>query len=100
MKAHVLTGNDVSSRIGTKLAVMQCNPIVYLNDFAERADLQETDIAQEEEHLVRVRAAGARSNPSAKTFDRLRLEVHTSDSATTAMTKIPPTSSVVPEQFS
>ena len=67
VKAHVLTGDDVSRRIGTKLAVMQCNLIVYLTDFAERAELQETEIAQVEEYLVRVLAAGARSNPSAKT---------------------------------
>ena len=42
VKAHVLIGNDVTSRIGTKHAAMQCNPIVYLPEFAERAELLQT----------------------------------------------------------
>ena len=35
VKAHVLSGNDVTSRIGTKRIAMQCNPIVYVTEFAE-----------------------------------------------------------------
>ena len=77
VKAHVLTGYDVTSRIGIKLTAMQCNPIVDLTGLAERAELPETEIAQVEEYLVRV-WAGARSKPSAKTFDQLRLQIHTS----------------------
>ena len=48
-----------------------------MTEFAERAELPEMEIAQAEVYLVRVRA-GARSKPSAKTFDQLRLEAHTS----------------------
>ena len=62
MKAHVLTGNDVTRRIGTKLAAMQCNPIVYLTEFAERAELPETVIAQVQEYIERI-WAGALSKP-------------------------------------
>ena len=42
-----------------------------------------------EEYLVRV-LAGARSKPKATTFGQLRLQVHTSVSACTAITKMPP----------
>ena len=41
---------------------LQCNPIVYLTEFAERAELSETVIGQVEEYLVRV-WAGAISKP-------------------------------------
>ena len=54
MKAHVLTGNDVTSRIGTNLATLQCNPTVYLTEFTERAELPETVIAPAEDYLVRI----------------------------------------------
>ncbi|MES9880567.1 MAG: hypothetical protein ABW185_06755 [Sedimenticola sp.] len=94
VKAHVLSGDDVTSRIGTKLAAMHCSPIEYLEAFAERDELQEKEISHVEEYLVRV-WAGARSKPTAKTFDQLRLEVHINASTPTAMTNMPPTSSVV-----
>ena len=50
-KVHALhfTGNDITSRIGTKHAAMQCNPIVYLTEFDDRAELPETVIAQVED---------------------------------------------------
>ena len=48
---HAFTGNDVTSRIGTKHAAMQCNPIVYLTEFDDRAELPEPVIAQVEEYL-------------------------------------------------
>ena len=74
VKAHILTGDDITSRIGTKVAAMQCNPLDYLGDFGERAELQTDDIAKAEEYLVQV-WDGARSKPKAKTFDQLRLDV-------------------------
>ena len=45
-KVHAFTGNDVTSGIGTKRAAMQCNPIVYLTEFDDRAELPETVITQ------------------------------------------------------
>ena len=62
LQARLLIGNDLTSRIGTKLAKMQYNPIVYLTEFAESAELPEKDIAHVEEYLVRV-WAGERSKP-------------------------------------
>jgi len=61
-KAHVLIGNDVTSRIGTKHAAMQCNPMVYLTEFDDRAELPETVIVQVEEYLFRG-WTGARAKP-------------------------------------
>ena len=52
MKAHVLTGNDVTSRIGTNLAALQCNPTVYLTEFTERAELPERAIAPAEDYRI------------------------------------------------
>ena len=60
-KVHAFTGNDVTSRIGIKHAAMQCNPIVYLTEFDDRAELPETVIAQVEEYLL-LGWAGARFN--------------------------------------
>ena len=59
---HAFIGNEVGSRIGTKHAVMQCNPIVYLTEFDDRTELPETVIAQVEEYLLQG-WAGARSKP-------------------------------------
>ena len=59
-KAHVLTGDDITSRIGTKLAAMHCNPLNYLTGFGERPELGHDDISQAEEYLVHV-WSGARS---------------------------------------
>ena len=58
VKAHVFTGDDVMSRIGTKLATRQCNPIGYMTKFSEREERQEKEIAQVKEYLV---WAGTRS---------------------------------------
>ena len=60
---HAFTGNDVTSRIGIKHAAMQCNPIVYLTGFDNRAELPETVIAPVKEYLL-LGWAGARSKPS------------------------------------
>ena len=51
-KIHAFTGNDVTSRFGTKHAAMQFIPIVYLTEFDGRADLSETVIAQVEEYVL------------------------------------------------
>jgi len=60
IKVHVLTGNEVISRIGTKPATMWCNRIIYLTEFAERGELLEAEIMLVEEYVVRG-WAGARS---------------------------------------
>ena len=51
-KVHAFTGKYVTSRIGTKHAVMHWNPNVYLTEFDDRAELPETVNAQVEEYLL------------------------------------------------
>ena len=67
---------------------MECNRIVYLTEFDDRAELPETVIAQVEEYLL-LGWAGARSKPQATTFDLLHLQVHTRVLAPSAITKMP-----------
>lgn len=94
VKAHILTGDDVTSKIGTKLAALHCEPVSYLSSFGEQSHLSDTDIAQAEEYLVRV-WSGARSKPKVKIFDELRAEVLLNKSSPTALSNLPPTSSVI-----
>ena len=70
LKAHVLSGNDVASKIGTKWAAITCNQL-YLNTFAENDSLTETDISVIEHHLVKL-WTGLHSSTTVKTFDELR----------------------------
>ena len=51
LKAHVLSGNDVVSKIGTKYVAITCNQL-SLNTFAENDSLTETGISVIEHYLV------------------------------------------------
>jgi len=92
IKAHILTGDDCMSKVGTKHAAVACNPVQYLTNFGETNTLSEQDEALAEKYLVRV-WAGARSTTTTETFDQLRLENYTSASA--GIDSLPPTSSVI-----
>ena len=92
VKAHILSGEDCMSKIGTKNAAMASDPVQYLTNFGETDVLSEQDIAQAEKYLVRV-WAGTRSNTTADTFDQLRLENYTGGSV--GIYCLPPTSSVI-----
>ena len=72
-KAHILTGDDCMSKVGTKRAAMASDPVQYLINFGEADTLSDQDTALAEKYLVRV-WAGGRSNTTAETFDDLRLE--------------------------
>ena len=71
IKAHRLTGDDCSSKIGTKRAGINCDPVDHLMNFGNDV-LSEQDIRQAEKYLVGV-WAGIRSNTTAETFDQLRV---------------------------
>ena len=92
VKAHILTGGDLMSKVGTKHAALVSDPVQYLTNFGESNILSEQDLALAEKYLVRV-WAGARSVTMAETFDQLRAEQYTSASA--AIDALPPTSSVI-----
>ena len=72
LKAHILTGDDAISKIGTTHASLSCDPHRYLSDFAESHTLSEEVAYESEEYLVRV-WAGAKSQPESRTFDQLRV---------------------------
>ena len=94
IKAHVLTGDDSLSKVGTKHAALTCDPIKYLSGFAESDELFEADIGQTEEYLVKV-WVGARSNTTCRTFSELRLQEYTSTKDAKALESLPPTSSSI-----
>ena len=74
IKAHILSGNDCLSKVGSKHAAIMLNPVQYLVNFADGI-LTDQDIALAERYLVRV-WAGVRSTTTAETFDELRLEAY------------------------
>ncbi|KAL8620077.1 hypothetical protein ACOMHN_015359 [Nucella lapillus] len=92
IKAHILTGDDCMSKVGTKYAAMAADPVQHLTNFGETDSLSEQDEALAEKYLVHV-WAGVKSRTTAETFNQLRVENYTS--ATAGIDSLPPTSSVI-----
>ena len=92
IKAHMLTGDDSLSKIGTKHAAVVFRPTRYLSHFGEDEVLNESALLLCESYLVRV-WAGARSKTSASTFNELRVEIHRNK--VVALEGLPPTSSAI-----
>ena len=90
IKAHVLSGDDAVSKVGTKHAALVCQPMSLIN-FAETNSLAEADIRDVERYLVRL-WEGARSNTTADTFDDLRYNCYLKGKS---LNELPPTSSVI-----
>ena len=94
LKAHILTGDDAHSKIGTKQAAFSCDPQKFLTYFGESDDLAEETLKRAENYLVRI-WAGARSTSPSYTFDQLRLEQHTAAKPAKPLEGLPPTLSVM-----
>ena len=92
IKAHILTGNDHVSKVGTKHAALFFDPGVTLATFGETTVLSEHDINVAEEYLVKC-YNGVKSVCSVKTFDELRLT--TKSNKVIGLDQLPPTSSVI-----
>ncbi|MES9884561.1 MAG: hypothetical protein ABW185_27265 [Sedimenticola sp.] len=90
IKAHVLSGDDAVSKVGTKHAALVCQPM-SLTNFAETNSLAEADIRVVEQYLVRL-WAGARSSTTVDTFDKLRYDCYLKGKS---LNELPPTSSVI-----
>ena len=90
LKAHVLSGNDVVSKIGTKYAAITCNPL-SLSTFAENDSLTETDISVIEHYLVKL-WTGVRSSTTVKTFDESRHNFYLNGKPSN---ELPPTSAAI-----
>ena len=91
IKAHILTGDDCMSKVGTKHAAVVCDPVQYLTNFGETDTLSDQDIPLAEKYLVRVWAR-ARSTTTAEAFDQLRGDY---TSVSSGLDALPPTSSVI-----
>lgn len=94
VKAHILTGDDALSKIGTKHAALSCNPEHYLSNFAQSSMLTDENFTEAEKYLVRV-WAGAKSKSESKTFDQLRVEVQLRATTPKSLDALPPTSSAI-----
>jgi len=87
LKAHILTGSHVTSKVGTKTAALKAKPERYLQGFGENTFV--TDLAQAEKYLVNV----VHAKSTCATSDKLRYNIYTSKNKT--LTELPPTSSAI-----
>ena len=94
LKAHILTGDDSLSKIGTKHAALVSDPVKHLSVFGEADEICHAEMWLAEEYLVKV-WAGARCKVTSKTFDSLRLTEYTSSKEAKSLDSLPPTSSSV-----
>ena len=92
IKAHILTGCDQISKVGTKNAALFFDPVSSLSIFGESPILSELELTEAEQYLVKC-WYGVRSTTAAKTFNELRLQVKTT--TVTELHQYPPTSSVI-----
>ena len=60
IKAHVTTGDDSLSKVGTKHAALVSKPVSLLSNFGESSVLSDADLYMAEQYLVQV-WYGARS---------------------------------------
>lgn len=90
IKAHVLSGDDAVSKVGTKHAALVCNPM-SLTNFAETNTLTDDDIRVVEKYLVKL-WAGARTTTTIDTFNRLRYDCYMKGKS---LNELPPTSSAI-----
>ena len=93
VKAHILTGDDAVSKIGTKHASLFCDPQNLLPAFGDSNHLTSDEIEKAKKYLVDV-WAGVRSKHECKTFNNLRLK-YVTDSTPKSLNSLPPTSSVI-----
>ncbi len=53
VKAHLASGNDTLSKIGTKHGALAADPVSFLADFGEADNLYDTDVQNLEKYLVK-----------------------------------------------
>ena len=91
LKAHILTGRDVTSKIGSKTAAFEACPENYLQDFGE--EFHDYHFQMAEKYLVKV----IEPNIAAESFDDLRYVIYTIRKTT--FSKLPPTSAAIKEHL-
>ena len=70
-KAHILTGCDVTSKVGTKSAALKANPEMYLLQFGE-GDRSRASYDNAEKYLIKV----IQPNSKCSSFDELRYNLY------------------------
>ena len=73
IKAHILSGDDCMSKVGSKHAAVMFDPEYFLRGFGETKEITDQDFAYTEEYLVKL-WSGVKSKSNSKTFDNLRKE--------------------------
>merc|ERR1739842_287339 len=89
VKAHILTGDDGLSKIGTKLAALCHDPVKDLSSFGESEEICDADLWLVEEYLAKV-WDGANSSNVFRTFSQLRLHEYTSPKNTKPLDQLAP----------
>lgn len=90
VKAHLATGNDALSKIGTKHGALAADPVSFLTNFGETDNLTDADAEYLEKYLVKVWSPKAKAD----TFDELRYEYY-HNNLNKSLATLPPTSSVI-----
>ena len=85
-KAHILTGCDVTSKIGTKNGALIGDPKGYLRDFGEIDELRIEEAELAEQYLVKV----THHSTTSKSFNRLRFDLYVDKRL--SLMDMPPTS--------
>ena len=85
LSAHLATGSDHLSQVGSKRCALTADPEKSLCNFGKTAILDEDQLKVAEEYLVNVLS----SSNGVKTFDELRVQVH---KKTDSALGLPPTS--------
>ena len=89
LRLHVLTGCDVTSKIGTKYGALNTKPIDYLKTFGQSKNLCHEEAEKAESYLVKV----LRPSSACTTMNELRLEPYLDKSS--SLTELPPRSSSI-----
>ena len=88
IKAHMLTGDDCMSKVGSNHAAMACDPVHYMTSFGQTDTLLEQDTELADKYLVRVWAG---STITCETFDQFRAESYLTQ--TVGIDALPPSTS-------
>ena len=83
LKVYILTGCDVTSKIGTKVSAVASKPEKYLDNFGIEP-LRDSGLVCTEKYLVRV----ITPKSSCETFDDLRYEIYKTKEK--AVNELPP----------
>ena len=86
MKIHVISGCDLTSKICTKLAVLNKNPEQYLQLFGENEADQELAFKLAEKYLIEIISTSS----NCSSFNELRYRMYTAKGK--ALNELPPTS--------